>query len=559
MALADIRKQVDKIKTTYDRGIVEATANNLIRKIAFDSPQLTYMFSGFSYDRIHQFFSPESSGKSSLSTYMASQLQKKMPIEIERLAQEAEDNGDKDKAKKIRKEFADKQVVIYLDYERTFDPVYAENLGLNVDEEHFILLQPDTLEDGFNMIEPMVKSGSICCIIFDSDAAAPTALDNESEVGATGFNGAKGANTLKEVYKRYGILCSNYLTPLITISQERQSMNVMAKLPTQCVVPSTIVDIVDENGTQEQITMEQLFEKVGFSDYKKMTTFEFYDVSYKKIYIKSYNENDKKVEYKTVESVVYKGEENIYDVVLKDGTVLLSGSAGHYIYDADKEDYVSLGDTKEVCVLNCVGDKIYCFVKDTSKKEPVLDIQVRDNSNYFSNDILSHNTGGTAIKFFSSTRNRLSKLDTLKNGDDAIGIQIRVRNYKNKTGVPNRDAIMNLYFDGGFNSDDEYFDFLVMFGLIHKAGGWFDAADIGMPKLQGSAKVKDWLKQNPDVYDGLKKKVDSMLMSKNELDENNVDYEKAEKNGVTIEETKTPAQLAMEALDLQDSTPDLGL
>lgn len=402
MALADIRKQVDKIKTTYDRGIVEATANNLIRKIAFDSPQLTYMFSGFSYDRIHQFFSPESSGKSSLSTYMASQLQKKMPIEIERLAKEAEDNGDKDKAKKIRKEFADKQVVIYLDYERTFDPVYAENLGLNVDEEHFILLQPDTLEDGFNMIEPMVKSGSICCIIFDSDAAAPTALDNESEVGATGFNGAKGANTLKEVYKRYGILCSNYLTPMLVISQERANLSSpMAKLPSS--------------------------------------------------------------------------------------------------------------------------------------------------------------TGGTAIKYFSSTRNRLSKLDTLKNGDDAIGIQIRVRNYKNKTGVPNRDAIMNLYFDGGFNSDDEYFDFLVLFGLIHKAGGWFDAADIGMPKLQGSAKVKDWLKQNPDVYDGLKKKVDSRLMSKNELDENNIDYEKAEQNGVTVEETKTPAQLAMEALGLQDNPPDLGL
>lgn len=333
----------------------------------------------------------------------------------------------------------------------------------------------------------------------------------------------------------------------------------MAKLPNQCVVPSTIVDIVDENGTQEQKTMEQLFEKAGFSDYKKMKPFEFYDVSDKKIYIKSYNEKDKKVEYKIVESLVYKGEENIYDVVLKDGTVLLSGSAGHYIYDANKEDYVSLGDTKEVCVLNCVGDKIYCFVKDTAKKESVLDIQVRDNSNYFSNDILSHNTGGTAIKYFSSTRNRLSKLDTLKNGDDAIGIQIRVRNYKNKTGIPNRDAIMNLYFDGGFNSDDEYFDFLVMFGLIHKAGGWFDAADIGMPKLQGSAKVKDWLKQNPDVYDGLKKKVDNMLMSKTVLDENNIDYEKAEQNGVTIEETKTPAQLAMESLGLQDNPPDLGL
>jgi hypothetical protein len=80
-----------------------------------------------------------------------------------------------------------------------------------------------------------------------------------------------------------------------------------------------------------------------------------------------------------------------------------------------------------------------------------------------------------------------------------------------------------------------------------------------MPKLQGSAKVKDWLKQNPDIYEDLKKKVDSMLMSKNVLDENNIDYEKAEQNGVTVEETKTPAQLAMEALGLQENPPDLGL
>lgn len=255
----------------------------------------------------------------------------------------------------------------------------------------------------------------------------------------------------------------------------------------------------------------------------------------------------------------------------------------------NKEDWEEPVDAKHLYAIYKSNNKVdYCYAEDLVKGNSVLtssglikivdtkkdntinftlDIQT-STGNYYTNNILSHNspmaklptpTGGTAIKFFSSTRNRISKLDTLKNGDDAIGIQIRVRNYKNKTGIPNRDAIMNLYFDGGFNSDDEYFDFLVMFGLIHKAGGWFDAADIGMPKLQGSAKVKDWLKQNPDIYEDLKKKVDSMLMSKNVLDENNIDYEKAEQNGVTVEETKTPAQLAMEALGLQENPPDLGL
>lgn len=249
MSLKALRTVTSKAVKDYNHGIVKANANTLKHKITFDSPQLTYMFSGFSYDRIHQCFGPESAGKSSIFSYIGGQLQKKMPLEIERLAKVAEDDGDKEKAAKIREDFADKQVVIYLDYERTFDPEYAERLGLNTDEEHFILIQPDSLEDGFNMIDPMVKTGSICCVIFDSDAAAPTNLDNESEVGSTGFNGAKGANTLKEVYKHFNILASNYLTPLLVVSQERANMNVAAHLPSQCVVPSTLVELFNEDGS----------------------------------------------------------------------------------------------------------------------------------------------------------------------------------------------------------------------------------------------------------------------------------------------------------------------
>jgi recombination protein RecA len=350
-----------------------------------------------------------------------------MPEEIERLAKAAEDDGDTEKAAKIRTDFADKQVVIYLDYERTFDPEYAVALGLNCDEDHFILIQADSLEDGFNMIDPMVKSGSICCVIFDSDAAAPTNLDNESEVGSTGFNGAKGANTLKEVYKHFNILASNYLTPLLVVSQERANMNVMSHLPSQ--------------------------------------------------------------------------------------------------------------------------------------------------------------TGGTAIKFFSSTRNRITKIDELKdtNGNDA-GIQIRVRNYKNKTGTPWRDAIMNLYFDRGFDSDAEYFDFLSEFGLITKGNGGVYSADFwnestGVPtgKIRGAANALAWF-QDPahrDIYEQLKVKVNEKLMSKNELDADTVDPEKNEIAEIAKEKNMSAEKLAEEALKAanaekaleqevienpgEETPPDLGL
>lgn len=424
MSLKDLRAATAKAVKNYNHGVVKADSNTLVHKIVFDSPQLTYMFGGFSYDRIHQNFGPESSGKSSLYTYIASQLQKKMPGEIERLAQEAEKSGDKEKATKIRTDFADKQVVIYLDYERTFDPAYAEALGLNTDDDHFILIQADSLEDGFNMIDPMVKTGSICCVIFDSDAAAPTNLDNESEVGSTGFNGAKGANTLKEVYKHFNILASNYLTPLLVVSQERANMNVMSHLPSQ--------------------------------------------------------------------------------------------------------------------------------------------------------------TGGTAIKFFASTRNRITKVDQLKdnNGNDA-GIQIRVRNYKNKTGVPWRDAIMNLYFDRGFDSDAEYFDFLSEFGLITKGNGGVYSADFwnaenGVPtgKIRGAANALAWFQdpKNKDIYDELKKKVTEKLLSRNELDADTTNPETNEIEDMAKEKHVSVEKLAEEALQSSEEEkaleaelmgeevpPDLGL
>lgn len=364
MALKDFKKVLEKVSKDHAASIVPANSNTLINKLAFDSPQLTYMFGGFSYDRIHNLFGPESSGKSSSFLFMSSQLQKKIP--------------------KIKPEWKEKQVVVYMDFERTFDPEYAQRLGLNIDEDHFVLLQSDTLEEACAITESLVKTGAVCCVILDSDAAAPTNLDAESEIGATGFNGAKAANTLKEVYKRFNVLCSNYKFPLLVVSQERAQMDV--------------------------------------------------------------------------------------------------------------------------------------------------------------NSHAINSTGGRALRFFSSTRSRVQKLDTIKRGDETIGIQIRIRNYKNKTSIPFRDAIMDLYFDGGFDSTQEYFAFILNFGYIHRAGAWFDWTDKdnwageydvenNAPKTykwQGSAKVKEWLEQHQDVYSKFKELVDAKLCVANELDAGNTNPEEEE-------------------------------
>lgn len=313
--------------------------------------------------------------------------------------------------------------------------------------------------------------------------------------------------------------------------------------------------------------MEELFKMAGFSNYKEMELNKFYDIKDKKLYILSYNHITEKKEKKLIESLVYKGESEIYEVVLNDGTLLLKGSEGHNVYDFDKKDYVALGDVESIKLMNSNEQPIDAFVKKTNIKEPILDIQVEDNANYFSNGVLSHNTGGNAIKFYSTTRNRITKIDTLKNkeGVDA-GIQMRVRNYKNKAGVPWRDAIMNLWFDGGFNSNDEYFDFFVIFDFIHKgAGGVYTADFLPNGKIRGAEKVKEWIMSDEakDIYENLKNKVTQKLLGNNELDAENINPElDAETEKADLSKVKvTISELAEQALDdsAEEVSPDLGL
>jgi protein RecA len=131
-------------------------------------------------------------------------------------------------------------------------------------------------------------------------------------------------------------------------------------------------------------------------------------------------------------------------------------------------------------------------------------------------------TGGEAPAFYSSTINRVTKIDVIKDANGTIGQQIRVRNYKNKTSIPFRDAEMNLYFNGGFKSEDEYLDFIIKFDIFKQGGAWFTNTEHNV-KLNGRIKVQEWLNQNPEVFETMKAQVDEFLSKETVLDANNTD------------------------------------
>jgi hypothetical protein len=282
-----------------------------------------------------------------------------------------------------------------------------------------------------------------------------------------------------------------------------------------CISLETLVEIESDS-----IKMEDLFKKAGLVP-QDLEIDEFYDITDKNIKIKSFNHKKGIKEFKKIKSLIYKGIQKVYSVSLEDGTSLFEGSGNHRVFDTNKKDYIFLKDISQVEALLENGNTQKLYVKDTGIEKPIVDMEVEDNENYYSNGVLSHNT---ALPFYASWRGRIIKRDAIKNGDDTIGQEITVRNYKSKIGIPYRTCDMKLYFKGGFDSEEEYLQFIVDLDIVHSAGAWITAEQWGI-KVNGRAKLADWLKEHPKEFEEMKVLVNKALSGNTGLDANNKDPE----------------------------------
>lgn len=114
-------------------------------------------------------------------------------------------------------------------------------------------------------------------------------------------------------------------------------------------------------------------------------------------------------------------------------------------------------------------------------------------------------TGGNALKFYSSMRLDIRKIDTIKEGQDVIGGRVRVKIVKNKVAPPFRQAEFDVYFNEGISKIGEIIDLGVEKGIIEKAGAWYsyNGNKIG----QGRDNVKEFLKNNKDIAEEIEKKI----------------------------------------------------
>lgn len=322
---------------------------------------------------------------------------------------------------------------------------------------------------------------------------------------------------------------------------------------------------------------KEFFEQFGV-DPLQMKVGKPINVSEANIGVLGYNEKTGKDEYTKVEYLVKNKKQS--------KVVIMFNSDDDYNLECAKKHKLAIYKNPET------GKLRYALAKDLKpgmsvytkegykeiadiKKVPadyVYDIQT-ELHNFYSDGVLSHNsltshaivvTGGRALKFYASTRNRVTKVETIEDGAETIGIRIKVRNYKNKTGVMFREREMVLYFDKGFDSNAEYIDFFISLNII-TGTGWYTYTKDGEEifKLQGRAKVQAWLDEHPDVFQEMKAKVNELLKKEtDELDGNKEIPKEAREDAA--EEASFAEELAKEALAVasegkEDTPPDIDL
>ena len=152
--------------------------------------------------------------------------------------------------------------------------------------------------------------------------------------------------------------------------------------------------------------------------------------------------------------------------------------------------------------------------KKKYQKMDRFDIEVEGSHNYFADGVMVHNspettTGGKALKFYASVRLDVRRIETLKDGTDAVGNRTRVKVVKNKVSPPFNQAEFDILYGKGISREGSLIDMGVDQGFIRKSGSWYtyEGEQLG----QGKENARNYLTENPDVANEIEKKIKEKL------------------------------------------------
>ena len=153
-------------------------------------------------------------------------------------------------------------------------------------------------------------------------------------------------------------------------------------------------------------------------------------------------------------------------------------------------------------------------VKPPARSMNRFDIEVEGSHNYFVDGVMVHNSpettsGGRALKFYASVRLDVRRIETLKDGTEAVGSRTRIKVVKNKCSPPFKVAEFDIIFGTGISREGGLIDLGVEQSIVRKSGAWYtyEGDQLG----QGKENSRNFLRDNPDLANEIEKKIKEKL------------------------------------------------
>ncbi len=142
-------------------------------------------------------------------------------------------------------------------------------------------------------------------------------------------------------------------------------------------------------------------------------------------------------------------------------------------------------------------------------------------------------TGGRALKFYSSVRLEVRKIETIAKGtEDAVGNRVRVKVVKNKVAPPFRKVELEIMFGKGISASGSLLDAALKYDILQKSGSWYSFGEerIG----QGRENAKQFLESNEDIFEEIENKIRQILFPEKKEEKKELEEKTQEKQGETV-------------------------